>query len=65
MNYTIKEVVMTNDGWQQFINLCRAAVELGNFDELMKVLLTAEEKEQLATRVLLLQQLLQADKSQT
>ena len=51
-------------GWQRFIELCATSMHHGNFNELMQVLLTPEEKEQLSTRVLLMQQLLEAKKSQ-
>jgi len=55
---------MSFNGWQEFIDLCKSSIKANNFDELMQVLLTLEEKEQFSTRVLLLQQLLQAEKSQ-
>lgn len=51
-------------GWQKFVELSEAAIATGNFDELLDVLLTIEEKEQLATRVLLIQELMVGEKSQ-
>ena len=51
-------------GWQEFVRLCSTSIAADNFDELCNVLLTVEEKNQLATRVLLLQQLLMGAKSQ-
>ncbi len=52
------------EGWQQFSELCIASIKKNNFDAVMQFLLTPEEKEQLATRVLLIQQLLAGEKSQ-
>ena len=54
----------STNGWHQFLELSAASIKCNNFDALMQVLLTAEEKEQLSTRVLLLQQLLAGKKSQ-
>ena len=51
-------------GWGKFIALCEAGINAGRFDELCDLLLTFEEKKQLATRVSLLQQLLIGEKSQ-
>ena len=54
----------STNGWHQFLELAAASVKCNNFDALMQVLLTAEEKDQLSTRVLLIQQLLSGKKSQ-
>jgi TrpR family trp operon transcriptional repressor len=52
------------DGWPKFINLCDASIKANNFAELMEFFLTPEEKEQLALRVLLVQELLSGEKTQ-
>ena len=54
----------STSGWQQFLELCAVSIKQNNFDVLMQVLLTPEEKDQLSTRVLLIQQLLAGEKSQ-
>ncbi len=55
---------MKESGWENFIALCRNTDTQGELNELLELLLTSDEQEQLATRVLLLTALLKEEKSQ-
>jgi len=54
----------TKPGWADFLKLCHEAKNLEQLDELMGLLLTAEERAQLALRVDLIRELMQGQKSQ-
>jgi len=51
-------------GWQQFLNMCLALKERTELDGFLGFLLTAEEREQIATRILLTKALLEKKKPQ-
>ena len=55
---------MKKKGWRDFIGLCRHASSDDELHALLKLLLTIDEQEQLATRVELLRALLKGDKPQ-
>jgi TrpR family trp operon transcriptional repressor len=55
---------MIKKGWEEFIALCRHVRTDEEFAELMNLLLTLEEQQQLETRVELLKALLKGDKPQ-
>lgn len=52
------------EGWQRFLVLCQNADSLQNLGELFDLIFTAEEKDALANRVLLVLALLQGDLTQ-
>lgn len=54
----------TKPGWADFLKLCHAAKNFEQLDELMGLLLTTDEREQLALRVDLIHELIQGQKSQ-
>lgn len=51
-------------GWEQFLELCRRASTDHKLNELFDLLFTLEEKETLATRVLLVKELLKGEMTQ-
>lgn len=51
-------------GWQRFLSLCRKTSSDLQLDQLLNMLLTIEEKQSIATRVLLLDALLAGDMTQ-
>lgn len=51
-------------GWQNFLLLCQKESSCENLDELFSFFLTFEEKDQIATRVLLVRELLEKKKTQ-
>lgn len=55
---------MFKKGWRQFITLCRQAQSDDELEELLELLLTLEEQQQLGARVELLKALLKGDKPQ-
>ena len=58
---------MTTDreaGWQKFLYLCQQCENTMQLTELLDLLFTLEEKEQLAMRVLLIEELLDGKKTQ-
>ena len=52
------------DGWQSFLRICKEVKNLDQLDELLNFFLTIEEKQNLATRYLLIQGLLKGKKTQ-
>lgn len=52
------------DGWRLFLELCRKAEAAGALNELFWLLLTSEEREDVKTRVLIVQELLKGQKTQ-
>jgi TrpR family trp operon transcriptional repressor len=52
------------EGWQTFLELCLEMGELKNVASLFDLLLTAEEKESLAMRALIIRELLAQEKTQ-
>lgn len=52
------------DGWRRFLKLCQHAESLKQLEELFDCFLTIEEKENLATRYLLVKELLEKKKTQ-
>jgi len=52
------------DGWNQFVKLCSSLHKPKNFSDLLDVFLTIEEKENIATRYLIVQALLRKEKPQ-
>ncbi len=55
---------MKQKGWREFLVLCRHTDSDEQLEALLELLLTLEEKEQLAMRVSLLQALLAGEKTQ-
>lgn len=55
---------MGKKGWREFITLCRHVRSDDELTDLLELLLTLEEQQQLGTRVELLKALLKADKPQ-
>lgn len=55
---------MQNAGWRHFLQLCLAAKDEKSLSVLYDLLLTPEEKESLATRCLIIKELLAQDKTQ-
>lgn len=55
---------MIKKGWREFIMLCRRVHNDDELVQLLELLLTLEEQQQLGTRVELLKALLKADKPQ-
>ena len=53
-----------SQGWQEFLILCHQSQSTQRLDELLDLLLTLEEKEQIALRVELLKELLLGEKTQ-
>lgn len=53
-----------NDGWQEFVKLCYNEKSLVRLNEILKFFLTPEEKEQVATRISLVKELLKGEKTQ-
>ena len=51
-------------GWQQFLKMCLAIKDWAELDSFLGFLLTVEEREQIATRILLTKALLEKKKSQ-
>ena len=51
-------------GWEKFLTLCHQTESNTELEQLMRLLLTHEEQEQIATRVLLLKELLAKEKPQ-
>ncbi len=54
----------TERGWEKFLSLCQGADSVERLDELFSLMFTLEEKETLATRVLLVLELLKGDLTQ-
>ena len=55
---------INNDGWNCFLELCLSASKKKTLSSLFDLLLTAEERESLATRCLIVKELLAEKKSQ-
>lgn len=51
-------------GWEKFLSLCQSAKDKDQLDVIFDLLLTPEEKQNMATRILLLQSLLNGVKTQ-
>lgn len=51
-------------GWREFLTLCRRTNSVEQLDELLQLFLTFEEKETMAARVLLVQELLRGELTQ-
>lgn len=51
-------------GWEKFLKLCQDVSSTAELEQLLQLLLTHEEREQIATRVLLLKELLAKQKPQ-
>lgn len=51
-------------GWQQFLTLCRETQSETELNDLLSLLLTIDERIQIATRVLLIKELLVGKKAQ-
>lgn len=51
-------------GWQKFLNLCRGAKSQNALSDLLELLLTIDEREKLAMRILIVEELLKEEKSQ-
>ncbi len=51
-------------GWREFLRLCQRVKTEDQLDELFGLFFTLEEKDVLATRILLIQELLKAEKTQ-
>lgn len=52
------------DGWQSFLELCRGAKGEKELDALFWLILTAEEREDIKTRYLIVKELLKGKKTQ-
>lgn len=52
------------DGWRGFLKLCREAKSEKELDELFWLLLTPEEREDIKTRLLIVQELVRGKKTQ-
>ncbi len=52
------------DGWQGFLSLCSEAKNRKELDELLWLFLTAEERKDIATRYLIIQELVRGKKTQ-
>ena len=52
------------EGWKGFLELCFAAQDIKHFSTVLDLLLTMEEKENLAMRYLIIKELLQKKKTQ-
>ena len=51
-------------GWKGFLKLCKKAKNVQQLDKLLELFLTASEREDLATRYLIVQELLSGRKTQ-
>lgn len=51
-------------GWQKFIDLCVNSKDKSKLESLLKFFLTFEEQEQIAGRIILVQELLKGEKTQ-
>ena len=52
------------NGWRKFIAICQNLKDDKALDSMLKLLLTMEEQQQIATRVLLIEELLKKEKPQ-
>ena len=52
------------DGWRRFLELCRGAKGAKELDELFWLLLTTEERKDISTRTLIVQELVRGEKTQ-
>jgi TrpR family trp operon transcriptional repressor len=52
------------DGWRGFVKLCQKAKSEKELDELFWLFLTPEEREDIATRLLIVQELVKGEKTQ-
>lgn len=55
---------LTEQGWSKFLRLCRGAHSEQELDEILQLLFTVEEQQHVATRILIIQELLKAAKTQ-
>ncbi len=51
-------------GWRQFLHWCQQAEDEKQMDALLELVLTAEEKDDIATRCLIIKELLKQEDSQ-
>ena len=52
------------DAWQRFIDLCRTMKQSETLDAFFEFILTAEEREMLASRIIITEELLRGEKPQ-
>lgn len=55
---------MTEMGWQKFLTLCTHAKNEEQLNEILELFLTPEEKDHIALRLLIVRELLVAEKTQ-
>ena len=55
---------MHKDGWQQLLKLCSQSQSEAELDAILNLLLTIEERDALAARLLIVKALLKGDKTQ-